>query len=68
MHAENIQAWMDAETCEYTQNPTHWEKVVAMIQAAFREGRLVEECTWNTTVLISKGNGDLCSIGRVEIL
>ena len=43
---------MDAETCEYTQNPTHWEKVVAMIQAAFREGRLVEECTWKTTVLI----------------
>ena len=42
MRAKNIQAWMDAETREYTQDPTHWDKVVALTQAAFWEGHLLE--------------------------
>ena len=39
-----------------------------MIQAAFHEGHLTEECTWNTVVLILKGNGYFQGIGLVEVL
>ena len=32
-----------------------WEKLVDLIQTAFREGEMAEEATWQTVVLISKG-------------
>ena len=35
-----------------------WGKVVEMTQTAFREGKLAEEATWQTVVLIPKGKGD----------
>ena len=28
----------------------------------------MEECVWNTDVLIPKGNGDFCGIGLFEVL
>ena len=34
-----------------------WGKVVEMTQTTFQEGKLVEEATWQTMVLIPKGNG-----------
>ena len=34
---------------------SRWQKVVALVQAAFQEGRLAEEATWKAVVLIPKG-------------
>ena len=36
-----------------------WERVVDMVQTAFREGRLAEETTWKAVVLIPKGRKGL---------
>ena len=44
-----------------------WGKVVEMTQTAFREGKLVEEATWQTVVLIPKGKGGFRGIGLVEV-
>ena len=32
-----------------------WRKVVEIMQTAFREGKLAEESTWQTVVLLPKG-------------
>ena len=42
-------------------------KVVKMTQTAFREGKLAEEATWKTVVLIPKGKGEFRGIGLVEV-
>ena len=44
-----------------------WGKVVEMTQTAFREGKLAEEATWQTVVLIPKGKGEFRGIGLVEV-
>ena len=44
-----------------------WGKVVEMTQTAFREGKLAEEATWQTVVLIPKGKGEFREIGLVEV-
>ena len=46
----------------------HWERVVDMVQTAFREGRLVEEDTWQAVVLIPKGGKDYRDIGLVDVM
>ena len=51
-----------------TEAEGHWEKVVELIQTAFRDGELVEEATWQAVVLIPKGKGDYRGIGLVEVL
>ena len=45
-----------------------WEKVVALVSAAFREGRLEKESTWQALVLIPKGIGECHGIGLVEVV
>ena len=47
---------------EESPDPAQWEMVIGMIQAAFREGHLMEECTWQTAILIPKGSGDFLVI------
>ena len=42
--------------------------VVGMIQSAFVEGHLMEECTCQNVVLNPKGNSDFCSIRLVDVL
>ena len=39
-----------------------------LVQTAFREGRLVEEATWQAVVLISKGGEYYCGIGLLEVM
>ena len=46
----------------------NWERLVDLIQTAFREGRLAEESTWWAVVLIPKGENDYCGIGLVEVM
>ena len=38
-----------------------------MTQTAFREGKLVEEATWKTVIMIPKGKGEFRRIGLVEV-
>ena len=38
-----------------------------MTQTTFREGKLAEEATWQTVVLIPKGKGEFRGIGLVEV-
>ena len=51
-----------------TEDEGHWEKVVELIQTAFRDGELAEEATWQAVVLIPKGQGDYRGIGLVEVM
>ena len=48
---------------------THWRKVVALIQEAFHNWDLEEYGTWQTVVLIPKGDRrDFRGIGLVKVL
>ena len=69
MRAEHLRMWFCVETQEKDPELRNWEKVVAIIQAEFREGELVESCAWQTVVMISKGVGkNIRGIGLVEVL
>ena len=69
MRAEHLRMWLRAATQEIYPDPGNWEKVVAIIQAAFREGELTALCAWQTVVMILKGGGtDFRGIGLVEVL
>ena len=46
----------------------NWTTVVDLVQAAFQEGKLVEEATWQAVVLIPKGKKDYRGIGLVEVM
>ena len=37
-------------------------------QTTFKDGRIPEDCTWKTVVIISKGNGEFRGIGLVEVI
>ena len=51
-----------------TEVERHWERVVELVQTAFRDGDLAEEATWQVVVLILKGKGDYRGIGLVEVM
>ena len=68
MREENIQAWPRAAIREESMDPSQWEMFVGIIQAAFCEGHLVEECAWKTVVLTPKGNINFCGIGFAKLL
>ena len=40
------------------QDISHQQKVVALVHAAFQEGRLTEESTWQAAVLIPNEDRD----------
>ena len=46
----------------------NWTRVVDLVQAAFQEGKLAEEATWQAVVLIPKGKKDYRFIGLVEVM
>ena len=45
-----------------------WTRVVDLVQAAFREGKLAEEAMWQSVVLINKGEKDYRGIRLVEVM
>ena len=50
-------------------DPVKWEKVVSIIQAAFRGGEIVASCPRKTVVMIPKGGGnEFRGIGLAEVL
>ena len=46
----------------------NWTRVMDLFQSPFREGKLVEEATWQAVVLITKGKKDYRGIGLVEVM
>ena len=46
----------------------NWTRVVDLIQAAFQDGKLPEEATWQAVVLIPKGKKEYWGIGLVEVM
>ena len=69
MRVEHLCQSLIAETRDDTPDATNWQKVVAIVQAAFRDGTLAEECTWQVVVLIPKGkSGNFRGIGLVEVI
>ena len=51
-----------------TEAEENWERVVELVQTAFRNGDLAEEATWQAVVLIPKGKGEYRGIGLVELM
>ena len=47
---------------------SNWERVVELVQAAFGEGQLAEETTWQAAVLIHKGKRDYHGIGLMVVM
>ena len=59
MRAEHLRQWLIAITRDDAPDATNWLKVVAIMQAAYCDGTLAEECTQQTVVLIPKREGRL---------
>ena len=59
MQEEHLRQWLIAATRDDAPEATNWLKVVAIVQAAYRDGTPVEECTQQTVVLIPKREGGL---------
>ena len=57
MQAEHLRQWLIATTRDDSPNANNWMKVVAIVQAAFKDWMLSEECTCQTGVLIPKRKG-----------
>ena len=58
---------MMAANWEESPDPSEWEMVVVLIQAAFCEGYLAEECDWHNAILTPKEKGDFHGIRLVEV-
>ena len=84
MRAEELKGWLAAaqrgekkeeiaekegggreDTQEGAEN---WERVVELVQTAFRDGVLAKEATWQAVVLFPKGKKDHRGIGLVEVV
>ena len=46
----------------------NWERLVELVQTAFKEGRLAEEAMWQAVVLIPKGKKYYHGICLVEVM
>ena len=84
MRAEHLKGWLAAskrrkrETADEGEvttdgkegglTETNWDRLVDLVQTAFREVRLVEEATWQAVVLIPKGKKYYLGIGLVEVM
>ena len=68
MHAEHLKGWLAASNREKLSEEKGeekteaeekggdlWGKLVELTQTAFWEGEMAEEATWQTVVLIPKG-------------
>ena len=69
MKEEYLRMWHFASKQDENPDLGKWDKVIAIVQAAFRGVDLVEPCTCQTVVLIPKGGGtDFWGLGLVEVL
>ena len=69
MRAEHLLQWIQEAMREETPDATHWLKVVTVVQAIFRDGRLADKSTWKMVALMMKDYGrDFWGIGLLEVL
>ena len=68
MKAEHLKAWLRAATRDKYPDTKTWDKVVSVIQVAFREVYIPEALMWTTMVMIPKGKVEYRSIGLVETI
>ena len=69
MRVYHLRMWLCAATREEYPDLGNWEKVVAIIQAAFRGGELAAPSACQMVVMIPKWGGtDFRGIGLVEVL
>ena len=68
MQAEHLQYWLTATTHKEQPDTANWERVVEILQTAFRDDRISTECTWQMVVLVPKGDGEFRGIGIVGVL
>ena len=69
MRAEHLRMLLQTEMREEHPDPGNWEKVVDIMQAAFRGRELAALCAYQTVVTIPKGGvTDFRGIGLVEVL
>ena len=81
MRAEHLKGWLAAsnrgklaeemgedKSAVEEEGGDLWRKLVDLIQTAFLEGEMVVEATWQTLVLIPKGNKEYRGIGLVEVM
>ena len=68
MQAEHLRQWLIDATQDDSPDSTNWMKVVVIVQAAFQDGIMNGECTWQTVILIPKRKGDFRGIGLVKVL
>ena len=59
MRAEHLRQWLTAATRDDAPDATNCLKVITIVQAAYCDGTLAEECTHQTVVLITKREGGL---------
>ena len=55
--AEHLHQWLHEATREEEPDLTNFQKVVAIVQAVFRDGALENESTWKKVVLITSTYG-----------
>ena len=78
IRAEHLKGWITAakrgelveekgkeNTEDEVEGGELWGKVVEITQTAFWEGKLAEEATWQTVVIIPKGKREYRGIGMV---
>ena len=59
MQVEHLRQWLISVTRDDAPEATNWLKVVAIVQAAYRDRTLLEECMQQTVILIPKREGRL---------
>ena len=59
MQAEHLHQWLISATRDYSTDATNRLKVVAIVQAAYRDRTPEEECTQQIVILIPKREGGL---------
>ena len=68
MRAEHIKACIREDTWYSYPTRTRLEAVASMAQMALWEGLLLVELTWNTMILLLKGQGEYGRIGLVDVI
>ena len=69
MRSKNLRLWLRAAKRGEHPDQGNWEKVITIIQADFRGGKLASPCAWKTLVMIPNGGGtNFRWIGLVEVL
>ena len=68
IRVEHLQLWLVAATREQQSEKANWDRVMDIIRTEIKYGRLSEECTCQTVIRITKGNGEFKEIVLIKVL